>query len=140
MSARPRRLARRLARRLPLMAASLALAVAFWLFVSLRERVEVGHLVPLVFEGIPSRLVIDGAPLESVYVRLRGNRHAVEGLDPQQLRVRVDLAAARAGSNAIPLAAPLVVVPRGVTVAGISPPAVNLRFIARPRAEEGVPR
>jgi hypothetical protein len=33
--------------------------------------------------------------------------------------------------------APLVVVPRGVAVVGISPPAVNLKFIARPRAEEG---
>lgn len=131
---------RRLARRLPLMAASLALAGAFWFFVSVREQIEVGHLVPLVFEGIPSRLVIDGAPLESVYVRLRGNRRAVEAIDPQQLRVRVDLAVARAGNNVIPLAAPLVAVPRGVTVAGISPPAVNLRFIARQRAEEGEAR
>ena len=128
---------RRLARRLPLLAASLALAVAFWLFVAVREKVEVGYLVPLVFEGFPSRLVIDGAPLEAVYVRLRGGREAVENVDPQQLRVRVDLSAARAGNNILPLAGPMVVVPRGVTVVGISPPAVNLRFIARPRAEGG---
>ena len=130
----------RLARRLPLMAASLALAVAFWFFVSVREKVEVGHLAPLVYEKFPQRLVIDGAPLESVYVRLRGNRQALESLDPQQLRVRVDLTAARAGNNVLPLSAPQVVVPRGVSVVGISPPAVNLKFIARPRAQEVVPR
>ena len=131
---------RRLARRLPLMAASLALAVAFWFFVAVREKVEVGLLVPLVFEGFPARLVIDGAPLESVYVRLRGSRQVVESIDPQQLRVRVDLAAARAGNNVLPLVAPMVVVPRGVQVIGISPPAVNLKFIARARVEEGVSR
>jgi len=128
---------RRLARRLPLMAASLALAAAFWFFVAVREKVEVGYMVPLAFERFPERLVIDGAPLEAVYVRLRGQREAVENIDPQQVRVRVDLAKARAGNNVVPLAAPMVVVPRGVKVAGISPPAVNLKFIARPRAEEG---
>ena len=128
---------RRLARRLPLMAASLALAAAFWFFVAVREKVEVGYMVPLAFERFPERLVIDGAPLEAVYVRLRGPREAVENIDPQQVRVRVDLTKARAGNNVVPLAAPMVVVPRGVKVAGISPPAVNLKFIARPRAEEG---
>jgi len=127
----------RLARRLPLMAASLALAVGFWFFVNVREKIEVGHLVPLVFERFPQRLVIDGAPLEAVYVRLRGNRQALEDLDPQQLRVRVDLAAVHAGNNVLPLAAPQVVVPKGVSVVGISPPAVNLKFIARSRAQEG---
>jgi len=129
---------RRLAGRLPLLAASLALAAGFWFFVNTREQLEAGYLVPLAFEKFPARLVLDGAPLEAVYVRLRGSRTAMEGLDPQQLRVRVDLAAARTGNNIVPLAAPLVVVPRGVSVVGISPPAVNLRFIVRPRAgEEG---
>ena len=123
--------------RLPLMAASLFLATAFWFFVNAREQVEVGYLVPLALEGVPARLVVDGAPLDAVYVRLRGGRQAVEAIDPQQLRVRVDLAAARAGSNVVPLAAPLVVVPRGISVVGISPPAVNFRFIVRPRAGEG---
>lgn len=127
----------RFVRRLPLMAASLALATAFWFFVNAREQVEVGFLVPLALEGIPPRLVIDGAPVESVYVRLRGSRHVIEGVEPRQLRVRVDLAAARAGSNVVPLAPPLVVAPRGVSVVGISPPAVNLRFIVRPGAGEG---
>jgi len=130
---------RRLARHLPLMAASLALAVGFWLFVAVREKVEVGLLVPLDFEHTPSRLVIDNPPLEA-YVRLRGLRETVESLDPQQLRVRVDVSAAREGNNTLPLAGPMVVVPHGVTVVGISPPEINVRFIARAWAEEGVSR
>jgi hypothetical protein len=131
---------RLLVRRLPLMAASLALAVGFWYFVAVREKVEVGLLVPLDFERTPSRLVIDNPPLEA-YVRLRGPREAVESIDAQQLRVRVDVSAARAETNYIQtLAAPMVVVPRGVQVVGISPPAVNLKFIARARGEEGVAR
>lgn len=131
---------RRLARRLPLMAASLVFAVGFWFFVAVREKVEVGYLVPLSFEGFPTRLVIDGAPLEAVYIRLSGSRQAVENIDPLQLRVRVDLASARVGNNVLPLAAPMVVAPRGVAVVGISPPAVNLKFIARARAGEGTSR
>jgi len=131
---------RRLARRLPLMAGSLVLAVAFWFFVAVREKVEVGHLVPLVYDRFPARLVIDGAPLEAVYVRLRGSRQVVENIDPAQLRVRVDLATAHAGNNVLPLSPPMVVVPRGVFVVGISPPAVNLKFIARARVEEGASR
>jgi YbbR-like protein len=133
-------LLRRLARRMPLMAGSLALAVAFWFFVAVREKVEVGYLMPLVYERFPTRLVIDGVPLEAVYVRLRGPRQVVENIDPQQVRVRVDLAAARAGNNVLPLVAPMVVVPRGAQVVGISPPAVNIKFIARPRVEEGASR
>ena len=71
-------------------------------------------------------------------MRLRGPREKVESIDPQQLRVRVDVSAARADTNYIQtLAASMIVVPRGVVVVGISPPAVNLRFIARARAEEG---
>lgn len=130
----------RLVRRLPLMAASLALAIAFWFFVNVREKIEVGHLVPLAFERFPQHLVIDGAPLEAVYVRLRGNRRAIEGLDPQQLRVSVDLAAVHLGNNTLPLSATQLVVPQGVSVIGISPPAVNLRFISRPRTPEEAPR
>jgi len=130
----------RLARRLPLMAGSMALAVAFWFFVAVREKVEVGYLMPLVYDRFPTRLVMDGVPLETVYVRLRGPRQVVENIDPQQVRVRVDLAAARPGNIVLPLAAPMVVVPRGVQVVGISPPAVYLKFIARARVEEGVSR
>jgi hypothetical protein len=48
------------------------------------------------------------------------------------------VSAARADTNYIQtLAASMIVVPRGVLVVGISPPAVNLRFIARARADEG---
>jgi hypothetical protein len=130
----------RLARRLPLMAASLALAVGFWYFVAVREKVEVGLLVPLDFEHTPQRVVIDNPPLEA-YVRLRGPRETVENLDAQQLRVRVDVSAARADTNYIQtLSGSMVVVPRSVTVVGISPPAVNLRFVARARSEEEVSR
>ena len=130
---------RRLARRLPLMAGSLALAIGFWYFVAVREKIEIGYPVTLVYERFPSRLVIDGPPL-SAYVRLRGPRETVGSLDPQQLRVRVDVSAAREGDNTLPLAGPMVVVPHGVTVVGISPPEINVKFIARARVEEGVGR
>ena len=128
---------RRLLRRAPLMAGSLVAAGLFWFLVNVREKVEVGYMAPLVYEGFPERYLLDGASLETVYVRLRGSRQAVDAVEPQQLRVRVDLRSVRAGNNVVQLAPTMIDVPGGVVVVEISPPAVNLRFMARPREEKG---
>ena len=124
-------LPRRFLRRLPLMAASLVAACLFWFLVTVREKIEVGYLVPLVFEKVPATLALDGTPLGSVYVRLRGSRHTVENILPQQLQARVDLAGAGVGSNFVQITPQMVVLPRGVTLLGISPSYLDLKFLAR---------
>lgn len=122
---------RRFLRRLPLMAVSLLAALSFWFLVTVREKIEVGYLVPLVFEKIPPGLALDGTPLGSVYVRLRGSRHTVENILPQQLQARVDLAGAGTGSNFVQITPQMVLLPRGVTLLGISPSYLDLKFLAR---------
>ncbi len=128
---------RRFLLRLPLMAGSLVAAVLFWFVVNVRDMDEVGFMVPLVYEGIPERYLIDGSPLEAVYVRLSGTRQALGALVPQQLRVRAELPSARSGSNVVRLAPGMVELPPGVAVVEINPAAVNLRLIARPREGKG---
>lgn len=122
---------RRRGRNLPLMAASLLLAALFWFLVTVRQKIEVSYLVPLVFEKIPANLVIDGTPLGSVYVRLQGSRQTVENILPQQLQARVDLAGAGPGSNFIQITSQMVDLPRGVTLLGISPSYLDLKFLSR---------
>ena len=122
---------RRLQGRVPLMVGSLVAAVFFWFVITMREKVEVGFMAPLVFAGFPDRLAADGAPIESVYVRLRGTRDAVERVEPLGLRVVVSLAGARAGNNVLRLTPEMVAVPPGVVVVAVSPPAVNLRLLER---------
>lgn len=122
---------RRFGRRLPLMAASLLLALLAWFLVTVREKIEVGYLVPLVFEGIPANLHLDGSPLGSVYVRLQGSRQTVEHLLPQQLQARVDLSAAVPGNNPVQISPQMVTLPRGVTLVGISPSYLDLRLLSQ---------
>jgi len=117
------------------MVGSLVAAVLFWFVVTMREKVEVGFMAPLAFAGFPERLATDGAPIEAVYVRLRGTRDAVEHIEPLQLRVIVSLAGAHAGNNVLRLTPEMVALPPGVAVAAISPPAVNLRLVERPRGD-----
>jgi YbbR domain-containing protein len=113
------------------MAASLLLALLAWFLVTVREKIEVGYLVPLVFEKVPAALALDGTPLGSVYVRLRGSRHTVENILPQQLQARVDLAGAGVGSNFVQITPQMVTLPRGVELLGISPSYLDLTFLAR---------
>ena len=75
---------RRLANRLPLMAASLSMAVFLWMIVIAEEKIDAGFTVPLVFDNVPSTVVIDGTPADSVYVQIRGSKQAVADALPQQ--------------------------------------------------------
>jgi YbbR domain-containing protein len=113
------------------MAASLLLAILTWFLVTVRERIEVGYLVPLVFERVPANLYLDGSPLGSVYVRLQGSRQTVENILPQQLQARVDLSGAGPGSNPVQILPQMVTLPRGVTLVGISPSYLDLRLLSQ---------
>lgn len=113
------------------MAASLLLAVGFWYFVNARAKIDVGYLVPLVFENLPGNVAIDGTTPGSIHVRLRGFRQAVETILPQELQVRVDLSGAVPGEVFVKITPEMVLVPPGVTLLGVSPAYLDLRFLAR---------
>lgn len=122
---------KRLAGRLPLMVASLLLAFLLWLVVIAEEKIEAGFIVPLVFENIPSSVVIDGPPTGSVYVQIRGSKQAVENILPQQVRARIDLSQAEPGNKFVQITPQNVVLPQGVSVLGIYPPYLDMKFLAR---------
>jgi YbbR domain-containing protein len=122
---------RRFSNRLPLMAASVCLAFFLWILVIAEEKIEAGFMVPLVFNNIPPSVVIDGTPLGSVYVQIRGSKQAVSNVLPQQIRAHVDLSEARPGDEFIQITAQDIFLPPGITVLGVYPPYLDLKFLAR---------
>ena len=129
---------RLLARRLPLMAASLALAVGFWFFAVVREEAEVGLLVPLVYEGFPSRLVIDG---RAARIGLHPPARPAPGGRKHRPAAGAGARRPRGGAGRQQRSAAGGADGRRARAAcrwsAISPPAVNLKFIARARVEGG---
>ena len=113
------------------MIASLLLAFLLWLLVIAEEKIEAGFMVPLVFENIPSSVVIDGPPTGSVYVQIRGSKQAVENILPQQVQARIDLSQAEPGEKFVQITPQHVVLPQTITVLGIYPPYLDMRFLAR---------
>ena len=122
---------RRLRERFPLMGLSLLLAFLLWVLVIAEEKVEAGFMVPLVFDSIPGSVVIDGPSTASVYVQIRGSKQAVEGILPQQVRAHLDLSDAKPGNEYVQVSPQSIVLPKGITVVGIYPPYLDLKFLAR---------
>lgn len=122
---------RRLSKRLPMMGASLFLAFCVWLLVIAEAKIEAGFLVPLVFDNIPSTVVIDGTPTGSVYVQIRGSKQAVAKILPQQVRAHVDLSDAKPGNEFIQITRQDIILPQGITVLGVYPPYLDIKFLAR---------
>lgn len=113
------------------MAASVLLAFFLWVLVIAEEKIEAGFMVPLVFDNIPSSVVIDGTPIGSVYVQIRGSKQAVSNVLPQQIRAHVDLSEAKPGNEFIQITAQDIFLPPGITVLGVYPPYLDLKFLAR---------
>lgn len=122
---------RHLSRRLPLMIASLLMAIILWLLVIAEEKIEAGFMVPLVFNNIPSTVVIDEPPMATVYVQIRGSKQAVENILPQQIGTHIDLSMARPGDEFVQITPQNVVLPPGLTVLGVYPPYLDLKFLAK---------
>jgi YbbR domain-containing protein len=122
---------RKFYRRLPLMIASAVLAFLLWLLVIAEEKIEAGFMVPLVFDNIPASVVIDGPPMASIYVQLRGSKQAVENIVPQQIRAHIDLSASNPGDEFVQITPQDIVLPPGLTVLGVYPPYLDMKFMAK---------
>jgi YbbR domain-containing protein len=66
--------------------------------------------------------------VDFVVLRLSGPRRLVSTFDAETLKLPLDLSAAKPGSAAFPLSSSSLNIPRGVTVARITPPLINLRI------------
>ena len=106
----------------------LAVVIAVGLWVAGHRDVERAVEVPVEFRNIPSDLMVMDNRVDYVILRLTGPRTLVSTLDAGDLRLALDLAGAKPGSLSYPLGPNAFSIPRGVTIARITPPVVHLQL------------
>jgi YbbR domain-containing protein len=106
----------------------LAIVIALGLWVAGHRDVERAVEVPVELRSIPSDLMVMDNRVDYVVLRLTGPRTLVSTLDAEDLKFGLDLNGAKAGSVSYPLSSSSFNIPRGVTVARITPPVIHLRL------------
>ena len=106
----------------------LAVVIAVGLWVAGHRDVERAIEVPVEFRNIPSDLMVLDNRVDYVVLRLTGPRTLVSTLDAGDLKLSVDLDGAKAGSVSYPLSSSSFGIPRGVTIARITPPVIHLQL------------
>ena len=109
-----------------LKAVALTIAVGLWL--AGHRDTERSIEVPVEFRSIPSDLMVMDNRVDFVVLRVTGPRTLVSTIDADEMKLLLDLASAKPGSLSYPLSGSLFNIPRGVTVARITPPVVHLRM------------
>jgi diadenylate cyclase len=106
----------------------LFLVCLLWVFVIGIRQGEVGFNIPIEYYSIPQNLVIAGEPPKEVNVRLKGSQRLLASLNPEQIRVRVDLSNAHKGNNQISLSETNINVGPGISVGNFYPRRIRLQL------------
>ncbi len=108
---------------------SLFSAFGLWLFVNAGQKAaERAIEVPLEFRNIPSDLMVASPGVGQVEVRVMGPPALLSTLDPDYLKVVLDLDGSRPGTSTFRLSPDFFNPPRGVRVTRISPSVINLKL------------
>jgi YbbR domain-containing protein len=107
---------------------ALALIIAVGLWLAGHRDTERAIEVAVEFRNLPADLMVMDNRVDYVVLRLMGPRTLVSTLDPDNLKLSLDLNGAKPGTSGYTLAAEDFNVPRGVTVGRITPPVIHLRL------------
>jgi len=106
----------------------LALVIAVGLWLAGQRDIERAVEVPVEFRNIPGDLMVTDNRVDYVVLRLTGPRTLVSTLDADELKLSLDLNGAKSGLGSYPLGSSSFGIPRGVTVARITPPVIHLKL------------
>jgi hypothetical protein len=115
---------------LPTKALCLSLVSLLWIFVIGVRQGEVSFNVPIEYYSVPQNLRIAGDPPKETNVRLRGSQRLLSSLNPEHLRVRVDLSAARPGANQLAVSEANINIPSGISVTHLYPLKMRVQLVA----------
>jgi len=115
----------------------LAVMIAIGLWLAGHRDIERAVEVPVEFRNIPSDLMVMDNRIDYVVLRLTGPRTLISTLDPDELKLSLDLNGAKSGSSSYPLGPGSFSFPRGVQIARVTPPVINLRL--EPVAKRALP-
>jgi len=108
---------------------SLFFAFGLWFFVNAGQKAaEKAIEVPMEFRKIPSDLMISGPAAGPVEVRVMGPPALLSTLDPDYMKIVLDLDGAKPGISTFRLSPESINPPRGVRVTRISPSVINLKL------------
>src|SRR3984893_4094333 len=118
---------RRSIKNIPLRLLSLAIAAGLWIFVNTGQRSAFDELnIPINYRRLPAGLVIVNRPADFVKIQVNGPRTLLSLLDPERLRVRLDLSGLGPGQASYKINPSMFNVPRQTTVTNVSPSEVIL--------------
>jgi len=108
---------------------SIIFALGLWLFVNAGQKAaERAVEVPVEFRNIPSDLMVTSPGVGQVELRVMGPPALLSALDPDYLKVSLDLDGARVGTSTFRLSPDFFNPPRGVRITRISPSVINLKL------------
>ncbi len=107
---------------------ALALTIAMGLWFAGHRDIERSIEVPVEFRNIPADFMVMDNRVDFVVLRLTGPRTLVSTIDSEDIKLLLDLNGAKSGAASYPLSASSFNIPRGATVARITPPVVHLRL------------
>ena len=107
---------------------ALALIIAVGLWLAGHRDIERSIEVPVEFRNIPGDLMVMDNRVDFVVLRVTGPRTLVSTIDADELKLFLDLTAVKPGTVSYPLGGSSFNIPRGVTVARITPPVIHLRM------------
>jgi hypothetical protein len=107
-------------------AAAVVLALAMWLFVMSKGQTEVSLVAPLVLENVPEGLRVTESGSQKVVLSIKGRNRFVEKLNPEKVRVSLDLSDITKGRNKLTIDRDDVDLPLSLSVVSIVPTSVNI--------------
>jgi len=112
---------------------SFAIAMVLWLMTHGAADIERGVDIPVVFTGVPEKLVITDQSTGAINIRVRGSRAALRDVGPSEQQYRVDVSGAKLGTLVHEVDASLIEVPRGASITSRSPAVIEVKFERRGR-------
>lgn len=108
---------------------SVAFALGLWLFVNAGQKaVERAVRAPLEFRNVPADVMVTSPSQRQIEVQVMGSPALLSTIDPDHLKVVLDLDGARPGTSTFRLSPDLFDLPRGVRITRIRPSLVNLKL------------
>lgn len=120
---------------LPTKIAFLFLVCLLWIFVIGLRQGEISFNVPIEYYSIPQNLGITGVPPKEINARLRGSQRLLASIEPDRLRVHIELTHAHPGMNQVSLSEQNINLPSGITAIDFNPRKITLQLSPLPSSQ-----
>jgi uncharacterized protein (TIGR00159 family) len=110
--------------------AAFALVSIAWLFLASQQEIKMTFSAPVRFENAGVKLPDGQSPIKSVDLTISGRQRQIRALEPEDVRVRVNLKGLTAGKHRIRLSGKNVDLPSGLKVEQITPQRIEVNLPA----------